>query len=326
MSKKTYARNKDGLIVLDDGTSVNVSGELYTRKMLLVYYNHFFFNKFMSRVEADGISYQQKHYIVKKLWFRGTIGCFMRKGWKYLTSDSWFAKHPEDAIVFAPWVMYDRFNIYDFPVSCTFVNTRAVKFIPTTPFKIDEEAVIGYIQHDHRSIFDSIKVKILQIVDIEMTMRTNLKSQKYPWLFSVAPEDEQVMKNLIDNLDDDAPYLYAALKDIKNAKALTSGAPFTLDKLQNLLQCKINDVLTYLGVNNVGILEKKEHTVVDEVNANNQEIEESSDQFDEHLREFSKRIQEVLKYDKINLRMKKSEIITEEPFNEEDNSNDEDNQ
>lgn len=324
--KKTVTKNKDGLVVLSDGTEVNVSGQLYTRALILKYYNAYFFNKFLSRVEYEGISYQQAHYIIKKFWYTGTIGCFIRKGWKYLTEDSYFKKHPEDAIVFAPWVMADRYNIYDFPVALTFVNTRGVKFIPTTQFKIDEDAVIGYIQNDHRSIFESIKVKILQIVDIEMTMRTNLKTQKYPWFFGISPEDEKKVMNIIDNLDDDNPYIIAALKDIKNAKSLTSGAPYTLDKLQNLLQAKINDVLTYLGINNVGILEKKEHTVVDEINANNQEIEESGDQFDANLQGFTKRINEILEFTPFKMRLKQSQIMYNEGEEEEDEDNDEDNE
>ena len=322
--KTTITKNKDGLVVLDDGTSVSVSGNLYTRKQILFYYNNLFFNKFMNKFEFEGISYQQVNYIMKKFWFTGTIGCFMRKGWKYLSEDSWFSKHPEDAIVFAPWVMNDKYNIYDYPTKCTFVNTRGVKFIPTSPFTIDDDAVIGYIQRNKLSVFESIKVKILQIVDIEMTMRTNLKSQKYPWLFSVSPEDDKVMKNLVDNLDDDNPYLYAALNDAKNAKSLVSGAPFTLDKLQNLLQVKINDVLTYLGVNNVGILEKKEHTIVDEVNANNQEIKESGDQFEDALQEFCKRVNDVLKYPALKVKMKEyQEEFTEELETETEEENEE---
>ena len=45
-----------------------------------------------------------------------------------------------------------------------------------------------------------------------------------------------------------------------------------------------------LGVNNVGIGEKKEHLIVDEVNANNEDIEQQSYSYKSEIEDFFERI------------------------------------
>ena len=324
--KKKFKHNRDGMIITDvDGNSIEVSRSAVTRKELYFFYNQKYFNKFLNKFKFEGLSYQQINYIMRKFWNDGTIGAFMRKDWDIIKDDEFYKKHPEEQIVFAPWVMNDRYNIYDFPIECRFINTRAVNFIPVTPFRIDEDAVIGYIQRNKKSVFSSIKLKIAQLVDIEMTIRTNLKTQKYPWIIGVSPEDKEKVEALFDEVDEDNPYIVAGLDDLKNSKALVSEAPYTLDKLYNLKNAIDGEILTMLSVNNVGTLEKKEHLVVDEVNANNQEIQESGESFLDCLTEFFDRINKVLGYEAAKVSLNESEEVEyqEEPV---DNKNKEDNE
>lgn len=319
--KAIITKNKDGMIVIDEnGNQIQVSQNLVTRKKILFHYNEKFFNKFFNKYapRIKGLSYQQINFILRKFWSEGTIGCFLRSDWKVIKDNTFYKNHPEEEIVFAPWVMYDRYNIYDYPIALTFINTRAVSFIPTTSFTIDENAVIGYIQRNKKSVFSSIEVKIAQLVDIEMTIRTNLKTQKYPWVIGVSPEDKEKLKNLFSQMEEDNPYIVAGFDDLKNSKAIVSGAPYTLDKLYQLKQAIENEILTILGVNNIGMLEKKEHAIVDEVNANNQEIRESGEQFDDCLKEFFDRIKKVLNKDVILEEEMLEEVIEEQPENPED--------
>ena len=258
--KAIITKNKDGMIVIDEnGNQIQVSQNLVTRKKILFHYNEKFFNKFFNKYapRIKGLSYQQINFILRKFWSEGTIGCFLRSDWKVIKDNTFYKNHPEEEIVFAPWVMYDRYNIYDYPIALTFINTRAVSFIPTTSFTIDENAVIGYIQRNKKSVFSSIEVKIAQLVDIEMTIRTNLKTQKYPWVIGVSPEDKEKLKNLFSQMEEDNPYIVAGFDDLKNSKAIVSGAPYTLDKLYQLKQAIENEILTILGVNNIGMLETK---------------------------------------------------------------------
>ena len=296
MPKKVIETNKDGLICVG-GQMVYVKNSTLSKKDIEFHYKELFFNKFLNRFKFTGLHYQQINWIMRKFWEIGSVGAFIREDWDIIKDDKFYKNHPEDQIVFAPWVMNDRYNIYDYPIKCTFVNTRAVNFIPTHSFRIDEDACIGYIQRNKKGVYSSIQTLVKQIVDIEMTIRTNLKTQKMPWLIGVSPENESKMKKFVDNLNADDPELFYDIEDIKNAKSLVSGAPYTLDKLYMLLKARVNDVLTILGVNNVGTLEKKEHLVTNEVDANNEEIEASGSQYLDCMKEFFDRIKTFLGYE-----------------------------
>lgn len=258
------------------------------RKALTFYYQEKFFNKFVDKFKIkEGLTYQQFHYLLKKFYWEGTISAC-----KIPFTET--ENRPEGEIVFAPWVVGGLYNIYDFPITARMINTRGVSFIPTKEMKVDEEIVIGWIQPNHKSVYSSIEAKVKQLVDIEMTMRTNMKSSKTPLLFGISPENIATMKELADNLENDEPNIFLPIEAVEKAKAFQSGGGFLVDKLEPQRQKVENDILTILGVNNVGIAEKKEHLIVDEVNANNQQIQESGDSYMDYMNAFFERIKNVL--------------------------------
>ena len=69
-----------------------------------------------------------------------------------------------------------------------------------------------------------------------------------------------------------------------------------------------NEVLTFLGVNNTGDTEKKEHLITDEVNANNFEIEQYADCVYDCLTEFCDRVKAVLDFD-LRIEVKEPQVI-----------------
>lgn len=256
------------------------------------YYNQKFFNKWMGKYRFIGLNYQQQHYIMKKFWSDGTVACSRPVG----IPNNLGIDLKEDSIIFTPWVMQDVYNIYDFPTKAMPINTRGVGFISTNALDIDKDIVIGYVQRNQKGIYSSIKSKIKQLVDLEMTIRTNTKTQKMPWLFVTTPENETVVKKMAEGIENDDSILFTTLDEVDKAHVLVSSAPYILDKLEQLRQKLENDILTFLGTNNVGVAEKKEHMVVDEVNANNQEIEESSNNFEDMIDDFLSRIDLVFGY------------------------------
>jgi len=297
------------------GLYVNTSHEL--RNQIRTYYIEKFFNKFLSKYEFEGIDYQQQAFIMRQFWAKeiGTVA-------SYVLPMTQTDDNPEGQIIFTPWVVSGLYNIYNFPISIRLINLRAVSFIPNKELKVDEEggACIGWIQKDKKGIFATIEPMIEKLVDFEMTIRTNLKAQKTPWMFGVDPENETKMQALWDNLDSDDPKLFVPIENLQVAKALVSGATYNIDKLEAQRQQVENEILTRLGVNNVGIMEKKEHFTVDEVNANQEQISSSSDEYLTCMQEFFDRIRTYLKY---NITVKLKEIM---PMPKEDNNQEEDNQ
>ena len=301
------------------------------RKKIRFFYMEKFFNKWMSKYDFPELNYQQKHYIMKKWWGdpTGSVACS-----KIATADKVLAgllasgvvDMKENQIIFTPWAFADRYNIYDFPTHVRLINTRGVKFITQDILELDKDVVVIYAQKNHKSVFSSIEAKVEQIVDLEMKKRTALKCQSQSWMFAFSPEDFEQAKVLQEQLENDEPYCFVPLNEVDKVKALTSGAPYIVDKLQQDIDGRVNEVLTILGVNNIGIGEKKEHLIVDEVNANNEDIEQQSYSFTSEIEDGFDRVFKVLGFKvnviDVNELFKLGETETDEKeFSEEDEEN-----
>ena len=297
------------------------------RKAIKFYYVEKFFNKWMNKYDFPQLSYQQKHYIMKKFWSVGTVAVSDVRSsapeMDTLISND-LVDMGSDAIIFTPWAPANFFNIYDFPTHIRLINTRGVKFITERELQLDKEAVILYAQKNHKSVFSSIEAKLEELIDIEMKKRVARKSQSQPWLFVFSPEDYDNVKNLQEQIEDDNPYLFIPVQDANTAKSLNSGAPYIVDKLEQDRQKVENDILTMLGCNNVGIGEKKEHLIVDEVNANNQDIEEQNMSFESELEEGFERVEKVLGF-RVDVIDNNEIIMAEESEEQDDPENKEDN-
>ena len=269
------------------------------RSAFKFYYTEKFFNKWMSKYDFPELNYQQKNFIMRRWWSDGNVACS-----RVDTSDKELAgliqddivDLKENSIIFTPWAPDRLFNIYDYAVYVRLINKRGVKFITDKALKVDQDVVIGYAQKNKKSVFSSIEAKLNELVDIEMKKRVARKSTSQPWLFTFDPEDEAQVKKLQESLENDNPYLFTSIKNTNGAKALSSGATYILDKLEQDRQKVENDILTILGVNNVGIGEKKEHLIVDEVNANNEDVAQSSYSYKNEIEEFFDRVYKVLGY------------------------------
>ena len=267
------------------------------RNKINFYYNEKYFNKWMSKYEFPELNYQQKHYIMKKWWAEGTIAC------SKITSAGGSLKElimagaidmKENIIIFTPWAFAERYNIYDFPTHIRLINTRAVKFITQNILELDVDAVILYAQKNHKSIFSSIEAKIGEIVDLEMKKRTALKAQSQSWMFAFSNEDFEQAKVLQEQMENDEPYLFVPLEEVDKFKGVSSGVQYIVDKIQDQIDRINNEILTMLGVNNVGVGEKKEHLIVDEVNANNEDIEQQSISYTSEIEDGFDRVSKVL--------------------------------
>ena len=113
-------------------------------------------------------------------------------------------------------------------------------------------------------------------------------------MFAFSPEDFEQAKVLQEQIEEDNPYLFVPFRDVDKVKGISSGAQYILDKLQNQLDGRVNEILTMIGVNNIGIGEKKEHLIVDEVNANNEDIEQQSYSYTSELEDCFERVSKIL--------------------------------
>lgn len=270
------------------------------RQAFKFYYTEKFFNKWMNKYDFKGLNYQQKHYMMRKLWADGSVAVSSIGSVNDVlagTIASGEIDMKENKIILTPWAFANRYNIYDFPTHIRLINVRGVKFITNKALLLDKEAVIIYAQKNHKSVFSSIEAKLNELIDIEMKKRASRKAQIQGWLFAFSPEDYEQAKALQEQMENDEPFMFTPLQEPDKAKGLQSGAPYITDKIEQERQKVENDILTMLGCNNVGIAEKKEHLVVDEINANNQDIEEQSDSYTSEIEDGWDRANKVFDID-----------------------------
>lgn len=267
------------------------------RNKIKFFYTEKFFNKWMSKYDFPELNYQQKHYLMKKLWSDGTIAVSLIKSADPVLAgliEDKVIDYKENNIIFTPWTFANRYNIYDFPTHIRLINSRGVQFITARELELDKEAVIIYAQKNHKSVFSSIEFIINQLVDIEMKKRIALKAQAQPWFFAFSSEDFEQAKVLQEQMEADEPYMFIPFNEADKVKSISSGQQYIVDKLQQDIDGRLNTGLTIIGVNNIGIGEKKEHLIVDEVNANNEDINQQSYSYKSEIEDGFDRVEKVL--------------------------------
>ena len=284
------------------------------RKKIRFFYVEYFFNKWMSKFLFPTLNYQQTNYIMRKWWGDGSVACS-----EISKSNDILAGLMKDGeidmgtnkLIFTPWAPAKRYNIYDYCTHVRLINVRGVKFVTNKELEIDKDVVIIYAQKNHKSVFSSIEAKVDEIIDLEMKKRVALKAQSQPWMYTFSPEDRENAKVLQEQMEDDEPYLFAPFNAPDKVKGIASGAPYIVDKIQQQIDGRVNECLTILGVQNLGIDEKKEHLIVDEVNANNENVEQQSVSFKTEIEDGFDRVKSCFSYDVPIIDM--NQQITEDP-------------
>lgn len=112
-----------------------------------------------------------------------------------------------------------------------------------------------------------------RLTETERTTDINLKAQKTPILIITDDKSQLTLKNVYRQYSTGEPVIFGD-KNFINAdtiKVLKTDAPYIIDKLDTHKQILWNEVLTFLGIQNADT-SKRERMIVDEVNANNQNV------------------------------------------------------
>lgn len=114
-----------------------------------------------------------------------------------------------------------------------------------------------------------------KLARLEKTMELNEKQQRFPFIIPTTKDNHLTMKNLFKKMDEGENAIYVDEKlshsgDV-GIKAIKTESPFLLHDLQQHKNEVTNELLTFLGINNLPS-DKKERLLVDEVNINNGHI------------------------------------------------------
>ena len=273
------------------------------------FYENKFFGLFLNAYKFSNLSKNQERYLLKTLWSNGTIAAFIVEGTKQepsmkqlLTNATPNTINPElveenGVLCLVPYAAV-KYNVDDAPSVVTLVNKRGAAFIPKTPQKVNMDCVIGWAHSSHAPVRSLVLYYIDRIVDVENTINMNLFVHKLPRLIVCSPEDKARVEDLLEKIEEGEKKLFLSADDvqaIKNVLDSGSNTSYIIDKLYQYKQNLENELLTFLGVNNVPI-EKKERLITDEAQSNDQLINDSSDCFLDCLMDFCEEVSNVLGY------------------------------
>lgn len=161
----------------------------------------------------------------------------------------------------------NRLNVYGEP---TVWNVHGIAFNKIVTDK--EDAVViknNLVRMPTRMYIENYSRRISEV---ERTIETNIHNQKFPYIVRVDQKNLLTMKNIYSQAEENEPIIYADKSlDVDSFGVFPTLAPFVADKLTDQKNSLMNEVLTFLGINNANV-DKKERLIVDETNANNEFI------------------------------------------------------
>lgn len=169
-------------------------------------------------------------------------------------------------------------NIYDMPTRCNCygIHMHKSKYVyngvdiaDTDP---DKECVVMIKNNpDMRPTVTTIELFCRRLYEIERTIDVNLKQQKTPAIITCDPKQRLTLLNLYQQYDGNQPFIFGdknLLGEANLMRAIDTEAPYLIDKLTAHKQAVWNELLTFLGINNVNF-EKKERLITAEAESNN---------------------------------------------------------
>lgn len=103
------------------------------------------------------------------------------------------------------------------------------------------------------------------LADLEESISVNCKAQKTPVVLLCNENERLSMVNLYEQYEGNYPFIFGQKElNVKDIKAISTGAPFVADKMYQIKMQIWNEALTYLGISNISY-QKKERLVSDEV-------------------------------------------------------------
>lgn len=117
-----------------------------------------------------------------------------------------------------------------------------------------------------------IRYYCYQIFLIDMAINSNISLQKFSALFLCSDSNRLTYENILSKWQGNTPLIIGDKKSLAGIdealRKIDFNVPYIADRLYEHKVKIVNEVLTYLGVNN-NPFEKKERLVSDEVNSNN---------------------------------------------------------
>lgn len=124
---------------------------------------------------------------------------------------------------------------------------------------------------------DLVMFYVNKLTEAERTMDVNVKACKTPFIIACDDKDVLTFKRIFQMIDGNTPAIYADKGlNLDALQVLKTDAKFLCNDLMDYKKSVENELLTFLGYNNMAV-DKKERVNVPEAESNNQIIEAFAD-------------------------------------------------
>ena len=163
-----------------------------------------------------------------------------------------------------PMVTNGRLDIYNKPLVRRAIANNGYNSGDLTP----ENSIIIYGNYLRKPIMRDIELYARWLYDVQQAMLINVKAQKTPIAVLCDESERLTMLNLYKDYDGNQPFIFGAKGlNLDGIKAISTGAPYVADKISEIKISIWNELLTFLGINNINLV-KKERLITDEVTRN----------------------------------------------------------
>lgn len=136
-----------------------------------------------------------------------------------------------------------------------------------------EHGTLIYDNPSRTSIAPTLEIFAREFADIKRACAVNRRVQKTPWIIEAPEEQRDAALQMLAQVDANEIAILGN-NDITNMihfSALTSGAPYVEDRMLISLHHQLNELYTFLGIDNAN-QDKRERVQAEEVRANNGQI------------------------------------------------------
>lgn len=136
-----------------------------------------------------------------------------------------------------------------------------------------EEAILVMNNYERIPTLATTELFAYRLYEADMTAMTNIKAQKTPVLILCKESQRLTLENMYSQYEGNRPVIFGDQDslDINSIKSVNTNAPFIADKIMEYKKEIWNELLSFLGINNLAT-EKKERLITDEASSNNELI------------------------------------------------------
>lgn len=147
----------------------------------------------------------------------------------------------------------------------------------------------------------TIQLYALKLANIDRTIDVNINDMKMPIIIKCSEKQRTTLKHVISQRNENEPVIWGDNTLDIDTTVLKTDAPLVFKDLELQKHMVLNEVYTFLGINNAN-QDKKERLVDDEVQANNEQVEAAFNMMLKAREDACKRINDMFG---LNIKVKK---------------------